>query len=84
MTKENLEKANKLQSLIGTLESNHNNWSKATTFAEQIRLRVPLGNGSNAVEYINNDFVDFEHLKLVTVAKIENKLREAKQQLADL
>lgn len=84
MTKEQLEKANQLNSLIKILESNLNNWSRAIRISEQIKLTVPLGNGSNSVEYINNDFVDFEHLKLVTVAKIENKLKEAKQQLADL
>jgi hypothetical protein len=83
MTKEQLEKANQLQSLIGTLETNLNYWSKAKAFAEQVRLRVPLNSGYS-LEYVNNDFIDFEHLKLVTVAKIENKLKEAKQQLADL
>lgn len=84
MTTEQLEKGSQLKSLIGSLETNIRYWQQAKGFAEQTRLRVVMSNGSIAVEYINNDYVDFDHLKLVTVAKLQNKLDEAKQQLADL
>lgn len=84
MTTEQLEKATQLQSLIGNLSINLNHWQNAKGFADQVRLRVVMSNGALIMEYINNDYVDFEHLKLVTIAKLQNKLKEAEQQLADL
>ena len=83
MTQEALNKAKVLENDLSTLRSNLEIWESATQFGERIQL-LHWAYGYRVSHFINNDFIDFDHLKLVTVARIKKMIADKEKQLEAL
>lgn len=84
MTNEALTRAKELEADIKSLENNLQTWEKSCYLRDQVVLAIKYSSGQSGGEYVKNDYIDFDHLKLVTIAGIQKKLAAAKQELEAL
>lgn len=66
------------------MRSNLETWESAEEFQEQIALSKYHSNGGRISSWINNNLIDFDHLKLVTVARISKMIAEKEKELEAL
>jgi len=80
MTTEQLQDGKKLAEQIEHLETQLAGWKAAERFTYQyINLYVP-SQGGRQLDKIETQYVDFEVVKAITIARIEKELNELKQQ----
>lgn len=68
-----------IEDQITILYSNKNHWKDAKGFSNPVRLRV---RGVN--EYVNNELIDFEVLRQVTLANINSLIDKLEKELNEL
>lgn len=84
MTTEQLQNGAKLAEAIAKLEAQLEGWKAAKRFTYQnINLYVPEQGGRH-LDKIETQYIDFEVLKTLTIARIEKELNELKQQFEKL
>lgn len=84
MTTEQLQNGAKLAEAIEKLEAQLAGWKAAKRFTYQnTNLYVPE-QGGRQLDKIETQYIDFEVLKTLTIARIEKELNELKQQFEKL
>ena len=81
MTEEKLKKAEELLKRIKRLIAQKEKWEEAMSFAKiELSTTITYCGGSKYIGDIDNSFINFEDIKLLVLAKIQNRISELQKE----
>ena len=81
MTEEKLKKAEELSKRIKSLTAQKEKWEEAMSFAKiELSTVTTYCGGVKYIGDIDNSFIDFESVKLLALAKIQNRISELQKE----